>query len=159
MNANTFARPAFFMVVVCVAYAAGRMNNASMNAVSAAAASATSTRVAVTATPALPLQRRAFRFRIHPEKAAGYKAWHKRASPQLLRDLSRAGVRNYSLHLAKDGTVFGYMESHDWDRVNREMAKSKADAPWQKIMKPYIVQPTKPGESSFSSLEEVFYLR
>jgi L-rhamnose mutarotase len=158
MNADTFAQRAFFTLALFTAYGAGRMTNASVDA---AAASAASARVAVAKKPTstAPMQRRAFRFRIHPEKAAGYQSWHKRVSPQLLRDLSNAGVRNYSLHLAKDGTVFGYMESRDWDRVNREMAKSKADAPWQKIMKPYIVQPTKPGESSFASLEEVFYLR
>lgn len=105
------------------------------------------------------MQRRAFRFRVHPEKAAGYKAWHRRVSPQLLRDLSNAGVRNYSLFLDKDGTVFGYMESADWNRVNAEMSKSKADGPWQKIMKAYIVQPRKSGESVSSAPEEVFHLK
>lgn len=154
MNPNTFARPAFFTLALFAAYGAGRINNASIHVARAA-----SKRAIVASKPTIPMQRRAFYFRIHPERAAGYKTWHKHVSPQLLRDLSKAGVRNYSLHLAKDGTVFGYMESHDWVRVDREMAMSKANAPWQKIMKPYIVQPTKPGESSFTTLEEVFYLR
>lgn len=55
-------------------------------------------------------QRVAFRFSVRPEKIAGYRAWHRRVSPQLLRDLKNAGVSNYSIFLAPDGQAFGYFE-------------------------------------------------
>lgn len=156
MNSKNIARRAFasllFIALISGAGRAGYDEPASTRAPKSAA------KAAPQALPK-PIQRRAFRFRIHPEKAAGYKAWHRRVAPQLLRDLSAAGVSNYSLFLDKDGTVFGYMESRDWQRVDREMAKSKADAPWQDIMKAYIVQPKKAGESNSSSLEEVFHLK
>lgn len=152
MNSKNIARRAFAsLLLIALISGAGRAGYDEP-------ASTRAPKSAVKAVPK-PIQRRAFRFRIHPEKAAGYKAWHRRVAPQLLRELSAAGVSNYSLFLDKDGTVFGYMESRDWQRVDREMAKSKANAPWQEIMKAYIVQPKKPGESNSSSLEEVFHLK
>lgn len=102
--------------------------------------------------------RRAFRFRVHPEKLEAYEEWHRRVYPELLRDMTAAGIRNYSLFLDPEGNVFGCLESTDWARADAAMARSEANRRWQQVMREYIVQPEEPGKSPAVSLKEVFHL-
>jgi L-rhamnose mutarotase len=104
------------------------------------------------------ITRRAFRFRVHAEKLPAYREWHRKVYPELLRDMTAAGIRNYSLFLDGEGNVFGYLESADWPKADAAMAKSDANRRWQVVMKEYIVQPTDPKASPATTLEEVFHL-
>lgn len=102
--------------------------------------------------------RRAFRFRVHAEKLPAYREWHRKVYPELLHDMTVAGIRNYSLFVDGEGTVFGYLESADWAKADAAMGKSEANRRWQEVMKEYIIQPTDPKASAATTLEEAFHL-
>lgn len=107
---------------------------------------------------AAKVTRRAFRFRVHAEKLPAYKEWHRKVYPELLRDMTAAGIQNYSLFLDPEGNVFGYLESADWQKADAEMGKSDANRRWQEVMKEYIITPTDPKASAATTLEEAFHL-
>jgi L-rhamnose mutarotase len=102
--------------------------------------------------------RRAFRFQVHAEKLPAYKEWHRKVYPELLRDMTAAGIRNYSLFLDAEGNVFGYLESADWAKADAAMGASEANQRWQEVMKEYIIQPADPKAGAATALEEAFHL-
>ena len=54
--------------------------------------------------------------------------------PELLRELQKAGWRNYSLFLRDDGLLVGYVESDDLDAAQERVARTEVNARWQAAM-------------------------
>ena len=75
------------------------------------------------------------------------------------RTLREAGWTNYTLFARDDGTLFGYLETEDFDRSLAEMESREVNARWQESMKPYFegLDGKRPDES-FLILEEIFHL-
>ncbi|WP_418607699.1 L-rhamnose mutarotase [Georgenia sp. SUBG003] len=106
------------------------------------------------------MQRICFLARIRPELADEYRERHAAVWPEMLRALESAGWGNYSLFLADDGTLVGYLETEDFAAARAAVAGTDVNARWQTEMSRYFVNAGsgRPDES-FVPLEEVFHLQ
>ena len=57
------------------------------------------------------MHRYAFTLKVRPELVDDYRRQHAAVWPEMLDALRRAGWHNYTLFLAPDGTLFGYVET------------------------------------------------
>lgn len=96
--------------------------------------------------------------RITPEHAEEYRSRHAAVWPEMLQALHEAGWRNYSLFLAPDGLLVGYVESEDLDAAHRAMAATAVNARWQAEMSQYFVADAARPDEQFVHLDEVFNL-
>ena len=105
------------------------------------------------------MQRVGFCFKIKPDRIPEYVERHKTVWPEMLSALRDAGWRNYSLFLREDGTLFGYLETEDFDRALAEMATREVNLRWQRDMAPFFeIEPGKRPDQSMLTLTEVFHL-
>ena len=105
------------------------------------------------------MQRIGFLIRVKPDKLDEYKKLHAEIWPDLLEELTKAGMRNYSLWLKPDGTEFGYLECDDWDAACAYLDKSEVHTRWQELMQNFLdTEATGAGGQPIEMLEEVFYL-
>jgi L-rhamnose mutarotase len=105
------------------------------------------------------VQRVCFLLRVKPERLAEYRAAHKNVWPEMRDALSRHGWHNYSLFLADDGLLVGYVEVQEFQRAVTGMQTEEVNARWQAAMKD-LFQPLRTGaaDTSLVTLEQVFYL-
>ncbi len=103
--------------------------------------------------------RSAFIFRMKPEMKAEYKKAHDEIWPDFAKEISDAGIRNYSIFFKKDGTLFAYLEADDFEKAMGQLGKTDLNARWQKFMDKFFIKddPTIPGPQ-IEMLEEVFHL-
>lgn len=98
--------------------------------------------------------------KVRPEFEERYIIIHKHTFPEVLEQIRRSNIRNYSIYL-KDGILFSYFEYVGQD-YNADMAKMKEDQTtreWWKLTDPMQepIQTRKEGEW-WASMEEVFHL-
>jgi L-rhamnose mutarotase len=75
-----------------------------------------------------------------------------------MRDaLTRAGWRNYSLFLAPDGLLVGYLTCESFEACLEAMRGEEINARWQAEMAPFFLT-TGNADDNMVPLEEVFYL-
>jgi len=103
--------------------------------------------------------RTAFMFRIKPELKDEYKKAHDEVWPELVKAIRDVGIRNYSIYFRKNGTLFAYLETDDFDSAMIKLSKMDVNTRWQKYMDKYFVK----NDSSIIGpemevLEEVFHL-
>jgi L-rhamnose mutarotase len=105
------------------------------------------------------MQRIGFLLKVKADMIDEYKRRHKEVWPEMRRALSETGWHNYSLFMREDGTLFGYVETPDFDRARAEMAKRDVNARWQAEMGPFFenLEGQRPDEG-FLLMEEVFHL-
>ena len=103
------------------------------------------------------MKRACFLLRVKPEFLEDYKRDHEAVDPELLEELSKAGIVNYSIFLRDDGLLVGYFESEDPRESWRRVDGTEANRIWQRKMKPYF-QTGDTGEVLFEWLEQVFRL-
>lgn len=104
------------------------------------------------------MERVCFVLRVRPEMLGEYKRRHERVWPEMLRALTGAGWRNYSLFLKDDGLLVGYLETEDFGQSLRLMAATDVNERWQREMKPFFVSPDGRPDEVLERLEEVFHL-
>ena len=106
------------------------------------------------------MQRVGFLLKVKPEKIKEYKEIHANVWPELLEELKKAGIRNYSLWLHPDGSEFGYLECDDWDAACDYLAGSEVHDRWQEYMQNYLETPTDAGQGGqpIVMLEQSFLL-
>ena len=56
-----------------------------------------------------------FTLRVRPDRLDEYRARHREVWPEMRAALNEAGWHNYSLFLAEDGLLIGYLECDDFD--------------------------------------------
>lgn len=62
------------------------------------------------------MERMAMVIGIKPEKISEYKALHANAWPEILQQISKSNIRNYSIYLKEpENLLFGYWEYHGTD--------------------------------------------
>lgn len=88
------------------------------------------------------MQRIGLLLRVKHDKIEEYKQIHSAVWPDLLAELKKAGIRNYSLWLRSDGTEFGYLECDDWQAACDYLATSEVHTRWQVYMQDYLESPT-----------------
>jgi L-rhamnose mutarotase len=104
------------------------------------------------------MQRVCFQLRINPARADEYKARHAAVWPEMLAALSETGWTNYSLFLAPDGMLIGYLECEDFNRCLELMAATEVNARWQASMGEFFVGLEGAPDEGMRPLEEIFHL-
>ena len=90
---------------------------------------------------------------------AEYAERHRAVWPEMLDALRDTGWRNYSLFLAGDGLLIGYVESDDLMASQAAMAKTEVNARWQAEMAEFFTGiDGRPPDEGFLLLTEVFHL-
>jgi L-rhamnose mutarotase len=101
------------------------------------------------------MERASFTLRVNPDRLDEYRARHRAVWPDMLDALRAAGWRNYSLFLADDGLLVGYLECEDFNAALQAMEETDVNARWQAEMAPLFDTGPLAG---FNRLEEVFHL-
>ena len=101
------------------------------------------------------MERACFLLRVRPEKLEEYKARHREVWPEMLAALRETGWGNYSLFLAADGLLVGYLETDDFEAARAAMDERHVNARWQAEMAPFF---GARADTSLVRLEEVFHL-
>ena len=103
------------------------------------------------------MERVCFLARVRPERMAEYSERHKEVWPEMLAALRAAGWGNYSIFLAEDGLLIGYLETDDYQAALDAMAATEVNGRWQAEMAAYFVA-DGPPDRSFMRLAEIFHL-
>jgi L-rhamnose mutarotase len=105
------------------------------------------------------MERVCFLGRVRPDRLAEYRARHREVWPDMTDALRRAGWGNYTLFLADDGLLVGYLETDDYAAALRRMAETGVNARWQAEMQPFFEIPgdLRPDEG-FRRIAEIFHL-
>lgn len=86
------------------------------------------------------MERIAFHLQIKAGQREAYREEHEDV-PEALESAyldSGAGIKRYSV-FEKDGHVFGFMEVEDPEKIREVMADSEAQAEWEQVMDPILV--------------------
>ena len=94
---------------------------------------------------------------VDPARIEEYREVHRAVWPELLRVLSDAGWRNYSLFLRDDGLLIGYVEADDLDAAQERVARTEVNARWQAAMAALFSSEGAPDEA-WERVPEVFNL-
>ena len=103
------------------------------------------------------MQRVCFLARVRPDRLEEYRAAHRAVWPEMTAALREAGWANYTLFLADDGLLIGYLETDDYQAALDAMAATEVNGRWQAEMAAYFVA-NGPPDRSFLRLAEIFHL-
>jgi len=100
-----------------------------------------------------------FQLQVKPDRMAEYRERHAAVWPEMLEALSATGWRNYSLFLAPNGMLIGYLETDDFQAALRGMEETDVNARWQAEMGEFFedLEGRRPDEG-LRVLDEVFHL-
>ena len=105
------------------------------------------------------MERVCFRLRVRPDRLEEYKERHSNVWPEMLDALRATGWRNYSLFLADDGLLVGYLETEDFERALAGMETTEVNVRWQAEMAEFFELPGgERPDTGLRRLEEVFHL-
>jgi len=99
------------------------------------------------------MERVCFRVRVRADRIDEYRERHRAVWPEMLAALASAGWTNYSLFLAPDGLLIGYLETADFEAAKAAMDETDVNRRWQAEMAPFFE-----NALTFDRLEEVFHL-
>jgi L-rhamnose mutarotase len=105
----------------------------------------------------LRVERVCFLARVRPERLDEYRERHKSVWPEMLAALAKTGWGNYSIFLAEDGLLVGYLETDDYQAALNAMAMTDVNRRWQEEMSEFFVA-DGPPDQSFTRLAEIFHL-
>ena len=103
------------------------------------------------------MERVCFLARVRPERLDEYRDRHEDVWPEMLAALRAAGWGNYSIFLAGDGLLVGYLETDDYEAALAAMAATDVNKRWQAEMAEFFVAGGPPDES-FLRIAEIFHL-
>jgi L-rhamnose mutarotase len=105
------------------------------------------------------VERVCFLLRVRPERLDEYRARHREVWPEMLDALRATGWSNYSLFLAEDGLLVGYLETEDFGASLAGMEAMEVNARWQADMVPFFELPgAERPDTGLVRLDEVFHL-
>lgn len=100
-----------------------------------------------------------FTSRIKPERIEEYRERHSRVWPEMRAALRETEWENYSIFLAEDGLLIGYVETDDLQAALDRMSVLDVNARWQAEMAGFFDTPDGgPPDQAFVPLQEVFHL-
>ncbi len=100
-----------------------------------------------------------FTLKVRAHMLAEYKLRHAAVWPEMLDALRATGWHNYSLFLAPDGLLVGYLEADDFAACCARMKAFPVNARWQAEMAPFFEQLATGGaDDNLMPLDEVFHL-
>ena len=105
------------------------------------------------------MERVCFRRRVRPGRLDAYKERHRAGWPVRHDALRETGWRDYSLFLAPDGLLVGYLETEDFAAAVAGMEATTVNARWQAEMAEFFELPSgERPDTGLVRLEEVFHL-
>jgi L-rhamnose mutarotase len=105
------------------------------------------------------VERICFRLQVKPDRLDEYRDRHRQVWPDMQKALRDTGWRNYSLFLADDGQLIGYLESDDFEKSRAAMAATEVNTAWQSEMADFFVDPAgRHADTAMAPLIEVFHL-
>ena len=106
-------------------------------------------------------QRYAMAVRLKDDKKEFYLKNHRNVWPEILQELKRIKIKNYSIFLKED-FMFGYLE-YEGNNFNEDMANmSKIDIvdKWTKLMiECFNPFPNNEENDSWVMMDEIFYMK
>ena len=105
------------------------------------------------------MQRVCFHLQVRPELMGEYRKRHENVWPEMKEALRATGWRNYSLFLADDGLLTGYLECEDFDESVRAMGREEVNGRWQSEMAEFFegLDGSQP-DRSMRPLPEIFHI-
>ena len=104
------------------------------------------------------MQRVAFQLRIRPGKIEQYDEAHRHVWPELLQELERFQVSDYSI-FRRGQQLFLYMHVPDFGQLLTQLAASDVNQRWQREMAPLFEPVPDLAESeSVAIMQEVFFM-
>jgi L-rhamnose mutarotase len=85
------------------------------------------------------MQRICFHLRVKPDRAEEYRRRHQAVWPDMRQALQDSGWTNYSLFLAEDGLLTGYLECEDFEASVAAMGRLEVNSRWQEEMSEFFV--------------------
>lgn len=85
------------------------------------------------------MKRYGFVIGIHPERIEEYKRLHAAVWPEVLNQIRRSNIRNYSIFLREpENLLFGYYEYHGTDHAAdmKKMAQDPKTQEWWSVCSP-----------------------
>lgn len=104
------------------------------------------------------MQRVCFTLRVRPNRIEEYRRRHAEVWPEMRDALRQAGWRNYSLFLADDGVVIGYLECDNFESARAAMSASAVNGRWQSEMAPLFEDSHARPDEALCPLPEIFHL-
>ena len=105
------------------------------------------------------MERVCFLGRVRADRLAEYRERHAAVWPEMLDALRQAGWSNYSLFLAGDGLLIGYLETDDYAAALDRMAGAPVNGRWQAEMAEFFTDlDGLPPDQGFRRVDEVFHL-
>lgn len=99
--------------------------------------------------------------RVKHDRVAEYKALHAKVWPEVLKAISAANIRNYTIFLREpENLLFSYYEYHgvDYEGDLRRIAADSKTQEWWKFTAPcQQTLPTSAEGEWWASMEEVFH--
>jgi L-rhamnose mutarotase len=104
------------------------------------------------------LQRVAFQLRIRPGKEEEYEEAHRHVWPELLQELERFEVSDYSI-FRRGQQLFLYLHVPDFDQLLKHLAASDVNERWQREMAPLFEPvPDRAANEPVARMQEVFFM-
>ena len=105
------------------------------------------------------MERVCFLGRVRPDRLDEYRAAHEAVWPEMTAALREAGWANYTLFLADDGLLVGYLETDDFGAARQRMEQTGVNERWQAEMAPFFTDTggLRPDEG-FRRITEIFHL-
>jgi L-rhamnose mutarotase len=105
------------------------------------------------------VERVCFLARVRSDRLEEYRVAHHRVWPEMTAALSNAGWSNYTIFLAADGLLVGYLETDDYQAALERMAQTDVNDRWQAEMAPFFsdLGDWRPDEG-FRRITEIFHL-
>ena len=105
------------------------------------------------------MERVCFLAQVRPDRLEEYRAAHRQVWPEMTAALRSAGWANYTIFLADDGLLVGYLETDDYEAALQRMAQADVNERWQAQMAPFFAHlgDQRPDEG-FRRITEIFHL-
>lgn len=105
------------------------------------------------------VQRVCFLLRVQADRQEEYRRRHQAVWPEMQRALRETGWGNYTLFLAPDGLLVGYLETDDFSAAQARMAAREVNHRWQSEMGDLFEQlGDDRTDEAMRPLDEVFHL-
>ena len=106
------------------------------------------------------MKRVGFQLRVAPENIDEYRRRHAAVWPEMKQALTRTGWHHYSIFLAPDGLLFGYVEvPESLEAAQEGMSHEEVNSRWQAWMADMFANNDgTPADQMMVELEEVFHL-
>lgn len=103
-------------------------------------------------------ERVCFVLQVRADRVEEYRRRHAEVWPEMRDALRSAGWRNYSLFLADDGRLVGYLECDDFEACRVAMDATEVNARWQAEMAALFELGGEHADRAMRPLPEIFHL-